>query len=513
VHGASLGTRLLAAGSALGVVVAWLALAMSPAAADTTSTFTASAGLQNTSAPTVSPDNDPYNWEHQIVLTANPGTWSGTAPISYAYQWQMCNGNDPTVSGFSCKNAVGDGRGSTSASFTPGSADVSLYPRVAVTATDSASPTATVTTYSLPTHQQVQPLLPPLTGVKCQPSGTPKGTIIYLHAGGFYILWSYDGAKSYCQVWTARGYDVDVVAYPVWDIPGAEASAVEAAASAPAAPVFALGESAGGTLAEWLAVHGDVKAAVSVAGISDLSTWATSNDSYWARFNNNTGMTLAQRAAASPLEAVRGATAPAPLLMFSSPADTVVPYQQSVNLRDALQAKCGTCGSLTNLTGDHLQDKSWDAPAASWLDRMLSAPPRPVLTAVRQPARTWREGNNPPHISLRNPTRPPLGTTFSFTLNLRATVTFSFKHSTTGRKVNARCVAQTKQNRNKPRCRRTITAGTLTFTGRQGANKVSFTGRVSRTKKLGLGTYTLVISATNASGRSAPRTLTFTIVK
>jgi hypothetical protein len=153
-----------------------------------TSTFTASTALQNTYAPTVSPDNDPYNWEHQIVLTANPGTWSGTAPISYAYQWQMWNGNDPTVSGFSCQNAVGDGGGSTNTTFTPGSSDVFLYPRVAVTATDSASPPATVTTYSLPTHQLVVLLLL-ATGhdLMCQPAGTPTGTIEYLHPGGFFF--------------------------------------------------------------------------------------------------------------------------------------------------------------------------------------------------------------------------------------------------------------------------------------------------------------------------------------
>ena len=62
--------------------------------------------------------------------------------------------------------------------------------------------------------------------------------------------------------------------------------------------------------------------------------------------------------------------------------------------------------------------------------------------------------------------------------------------------------------------RRTATAGTLTFTGHSGTNKVAFQGRISPAKKLKPGRYTLVITATNSAGvRSAPKSLSFTIVK
>ena len=57
-----------------------------------------------------------------------------------------------------------------------------------------------------------------------------------------------------------------------------------------------------------------------------------------------------------------------------------------------------------------------------------------------------------------------------------------------------------------------MTVGTLSFTG-HGAMKVAFQGRISRSKKLKPGRYTLVVTATNSAGRrSPPQALSFTIV-
>ena len=36
------------------------------------------------------------------VLTADPGTWTGTQPITYTYQWLRCDSN-----GANCSNIVG----------------------------------------------------------------------------------------------------------------------------------------------------------------------------------------------------------------------------------------------------------------------------------------------------------------------------------------------------------------------------------------------------------------------
>ncbi len=140
--------------------------------------------------------------------------------------------------------------------------------------------------------------------------------------------------------------------------------------------------------------------------------------------------------------------------------------------------------------------------------------PAPTLGRVRETAKTWRESNARPHISGNKRTKPPIGTTISFVLNERATVRFSFTQSLAGGKVKGRCVAETKNNRRKPRCRRTIAAGTFTFTGHSGTNQIRFAGRISPTKKLQPRPYTLVITATNTHGRhSAPNRISFTIVK
>jgi hypothetical protein len=141
------------------------------------------------------------------------------------------------------------------------------------------------------------------------------------------------------------------------------------------------------------------------------------------------------------------------------------------------------------------------------------APARPTITNASQSHRSWREGKALASFS-RKHKRAPLGTTFSFTLNEQASVSFAFTQQLGGRKVNGKCVAQTNKNRRKRACNRAVTRGTLSFTGHAGTNKVFFQGRTSRTKKLKPGSYTLVITATNGTGQhSSPKRLSFTIVK
>jgi uncharacterized delta-60 repeat protein len=136
----------------------------------------------------------------------------------------------------------------------------------------------------------------------------------------------------------------------------------------------------------------------------------------------------------------------------------------------------------------------------------------PTLSGASQSNSIWREGNKLATFTKKH--RLPLGTTFSFALSEQASVSFAFTQRLGGRKVSGKCVAQTKNNRRKPACTRTVTPGTLNFTGHSGTNKVAFQGRISPTKKLKPGRYTLVITATDSARQhSAPEQLSFTIVK
>jgi hypothetical protein len=146
------------------------------------------------------------------------------------------------------------------------------------------------------------------------------------------------------------------------------------------------------------------------------------------------------------------------------------------------------------------------------------APPvGPVISALKQSASKWREGRAAAHLSARRKAhvrRPPVGTTFTFQLDRAAVVTLRFTTVVHGRRVGGHCVGQSRRNRHRKRCSRTITAGVMSLNAHAGTDKIRFYGVLSRHRRLRPGaTYTLVATAT-ASGRSGPaRTLHFTIVR
>jgi hypothetical protein len=67
------------------------------------------------------------------TLRSSTGSWTGTAPLSYAYQWQRCNS-----SGVGCANVSG----ATSGTYTLTSADAGSTMRVHVSASNSAGSAA-----------------------------------------------------------------------------------------------------------------------------------------------------------------------------------------------------------------------------------------------------------------------------------------------------------------------------------------------------------------------------------
>jgi hypothetical protein len=94
------------------------------ASANTSTIQRRAAAPQNTSIPTIS-----GTLREGETLTANPGVWGGTQPITFAYQWQRCDSNGGACAGIT---------GATSRTYTVTAADVNRSVRVIVTARNAA---------------------------------------------------------------------------------------------------------------------------------------------------------------------------------------------------------------------------------------------------------------------------------------------------------------------------------------------------------------------------------------
>jgi PKD repeat protein len=138
-----------------------------------------------------------------------------------------------------------------------------------------------------------------------------------------------------------------------------------------------------------------------------------------------------------------------------------------------------------------------------------------TLTRVSEAHRKWREGGGKAVMARASKHKPPVGTSFAFTLNETARVAFAFAQTAAGRRGSGKCQPAAGQSRKHTRCRRTLTRETLAYTAAAGRHRLAFHGQINN-KRLPLGAYTLRLTATvaRAAGRrSATKTLRFTIVR
>ena len=115
--------QIVRASVGLAVIAAAVVAVSGAASAAPTGRGVATTAPANAAAPTVS-----GTARQGQTLTASSGSWSGTLPITYAYQWQRCNAGGTGCAGIS---------GAHSATYLLVSSDVGHTIRVRVTATNS----------------------------------------------------------------------------------------------------------------------------------------------------------------------------------------------------------------------------------------------------------------------------------------------------------------------------------------------------------------------------------------
>jgi PKD domain len=223
--------------------------------------------------------------------------------------------------------------------------------------------------------------------------------------------------------------------------------------------------------------------------------------------------TITARASATPSNVATGAPT-----TFSATASSSIPgdtLSYAWSFDDGTIATGPSVSHAFATVGTHtgsvtVSDSSGSSATAT--ASVVVMPPTVVISNAHESHHKFRAGNKLARVSKSR--RPPVGTTFSFSLNQAAGVKFKFTERVPGRRSKGKCVPQTNRNRTKPACKRIITAGVLSFTGHAGINKVIFQGRVTATRKLRPGTYVLVITARGPIGQKSNRqTLTFTLVR
>jgi hypothetical protein len=152
----------------------------------------------NTSPPTIS-----GTAQDGQTLTASPGTWTGTQPISYAYQWQRCDSNGSNCAGVT---------GATAVTYTLASADVGDTLAVLVTASNAGGKVSATSSPSA----VVQPVPPSVSSPPTVSGMAQEGQTLTATSG----TWSGTAPITYGYQWQS----CDPTGADCGPIPGATAS-------------------------------------------------------------------------------------------------------------------------------------------------------------------------------------------------------------------------------------------------------------------------------------------------
>jgi hypothetical protein len=138
-------------------------------------------------------------------------------------------------------------------------------------------------------------------------------------------------------------------------------------------------------------------------------------------------------------------------------------------------------------------DRAFTTPAAS----------PPAVSVVDPRPDVFRLGNKLPAVLTAAAKRAPVGTSILIAMNEPGTIKLSFRQRLSGRRVGKRCRRPSRSNRNGRRCIRKVGRGAFNVPGVAGSNYVRFQGRISSTRRLGVGSYDLAVVLTDAFGRKS----------
>jgi hypothetical protein len=165
------------------------------------------------------------------TLTATTGTWTGTAPLTYAYQWRRCD-----ASGANCTSIAG----ATTSTYTLASVDVGSTIRVVVTATNSggSQPATSLATAVVAAAPPANTTVPTISGsaqtgqTLTATSGTWTGTTPLTYA--YQWLRCDTGGANCASISGATGSSYTVVSADVGSTLRASVTASNAAGNATA---------------------------------------------------------------------------------------------------------------------------------------------------------------------------------------------------------------------------------------------------------------------------------------